>query len=77
MCVWPVEGEMVLEKGSGVKLLMLGLFLVATALSVGASRKGVVCIRLFKVVPTASASPSPQAGGNQICLLRRHIQTGT
>lgn len=26
MCVWPVEGEMVLEKGSEVKLLMLGLF---------------------------------------------------
>lgn len=47
--------------------------LVATAPSVGGSRKGVVCIRLFKVVPTASASS--QAGGNQTCLLQRHIHT--
>lgn len=54
-------------KGSEVKLLLDRPPLVATAPPICNPRKGVVCIRLFKVVPTASASPRPK--------VRRHIWT--
>lgn len=47
-------------KGSEVKLLLDPPPLVATAPPICNPRKGVVCIRLFKVVPTASASLRPK-----------------
>ncbi|TNN60328.1 hypothetical protein EYF80_029493 [Liparis tanakae] len=45
----------------------------ATAPSIGENRKGVVCIRLFKVVPTATASSPSWEGGNQRPARLRHI----
>lgn len=53
MCVRPVEGEMLLE-GQWGKAADVWPALVATAPSIGEQGKGVVSIRLFKVVPTVS-----------------------
>lgn len=52
-------------KGREVKLLLIGRVSGATASSVGGRRKGVVCIRLFKVVPTAPSAQHPPRGGNR------------
>lgn len=79
MCVWPVEGEMLLE-GQWGKAADDRPALVATAPSIGGSKKGVVCIRLFKVVPNSLSiisSASSRAGGNQGPALRRHIRAET
>jgi len=70
-CVRPVEGDMLLE-GQWGKDAADRPVLDATAPSIGENRKGVVCIRLFKVVPTATASSPSQEGGNQSPARLRH-----